>query len=385
MTKPKITLIIIGLALLGIALLYFKSGSRLTSEDAAVTLNTETVSARVTGYVTTVNAENGHRVAAGDILVTLDPTEYQADLSDAKAILEAMQKGTPRGVAQSLHAARAKQSDPAELEQRLALAKNEELTARNEMEYLSTQAAGATLARRREESSGNPRNLNTLKSSEQAVLSRLEQAKDKLNAASQFRAQTERDLEQAKAILSRMDSDTLITDVLPAEIEAQADRVRQAELNLAGTEISAPVDGKIIMTAVTPGEVVSPGQPLMAIIPENRGTFHITAYFPMEVSGKPTSGIIKPGQYCEISLPDLPGIDFTGWVENINASGADLFALQNNAFPGSENSRRIAVRIAAGSYDPQAMPPLRPDMKAVVDIYPDRQAEKTAVNATAAQ
>ena len=383
MTKPKITIIIISLALLGIVFLYFKGGGGLRSEDAAVALNTETVSSRVTGYVTSVSAENGQRVAAGDILVTLDPTEYQADLSDAKAVLEAMRKGAPRGVAQSLHAAKAGQPDPAELEARLTMAKNEELTAKNEMEYLSTQAAGATLARRREESSGNPRNLNALKSAEQSVLSRLEQARDKLNTASQFRAQTQRDLELAKDILNRMDNDAFLTEVLPAEIEAQAARVRQAELNLAGTEITAPVDGKIIMAAVAPGEVVSPGQPLMAIIPESHGDFHVTAYFPVELNGKAASGIIKPGQYCEINLTDLPDIDFTGRVESINANGADLFSLQNNAAPDSENSPKIAVRITASGYDPQSMPPLRPDMKATVKIYPDRQAEKPA-NATAA-
>ena len=120
MTRPKLLVLIIALALLGIVFLYFTSSRHLTSEEAEVSLAVETVSAQVTGYVIEVNAQNGETVAVGDVLVRLDPTDYEVALRDAKAVLDAMEKGTPQAVAQSLYASRQGQPDPAELEARLA-------------------------------------------------------------------------------------------------------------------------------------------------------------------------------------------------------------------------------------------------------------------------
>ena len=367
MTRPKLLVLIIALALLGIVFLYFTSGRHLVSEEAEVSLATETVSAQITGYVIEVNAQNGQTVAAGDVLVRLDPTDYEVALRDAKAVLAAMEKGTPQAVAQSLYASRQGQPDPAELEARLADARQQELAARAAVEELSTQAAGATLARRGAEG-GNGSNLASLKDSERIILGQLNQAREKLNAASQFRALAEQDLERQKSILRQMDNQTVINEVLPAQIEAQTARVRQAELNLANTEILAPTDGNVIMRAVEPGQVVSSGQPLMAVIAQAKDHFYVTAVFPAEHDGKAAVELIKPGQYCEISLPEAGDVEFTGRVENVELAGTDPYALQKGEAPARGQAGKVSVRVTAEGYDPQTMPPLQPGMKAVVDI-----------------
>ena len=371
MTRSRILILVIALALLGIVVLYFNSNQRLVSENAEVSLPMETVSAQITGYVTEVNAQNSQVVAAGDILVKLDPTDYEVELRDAKAMLAAMENGMPQAVAQSLYAAREGRGDPAELEERLAAARQEELTLRSEVEDLSTQAAGATLARRRGESSGG-RNIAELKNREQIISAQLSRTKEKLTVASQFRAQVERDLEQQKSILRQIANQTIISEVLPAQVEAQAARVRQAELNLANTEVLAPVDGRVIMRVVEPGQVVSPGQPLMAVIPEAKDRFYVTAAFAATEGGKNLSEIIKPGQYCEISLPEVDGAEFTGQVEEILAGNAP-FALQGGS-SDADAAPQVFVRVAAENYDPQTMSALQPGMKAEVRIDPERMA-----------
>ncbi len=377
MTKSRLLILIIALALLGIAFLYLASGKRLVSENAEVSLAMETVSAQVTGYVTEVNAQNGQGVAAGDVLARLDPTDYGVALSDARAVLDAMKKGMPQAVAQSLYAARAGQPDPAELEERLAVARRDELAVRAQVEDLSTQAAGAALARRREESLGG-RNIAALKDQEAIISARLDAARDKLAVASQFRAQVELDLEQQKRILQQLDNQTVISQIMPAQIEAQVARVRQAELNLANTEILAPVDGHVIMRVVEPGQVVSPGQPLLAVVPEVKDHFYVTAAFPAEQDGKPLREIIKQGQYCEISLPDMEGLELAGRVEEVVLPGGAPFALPGEAPAAEAALPQISVRVAAQGYDPQTMPPLQPGMKAVVSIDPERMAEPPA-------
>ena len=374
MTRPKLLVLIIALALLGIVFLYFTSNRHLVSEEAEISLPTETVSAQVTGYVIEVDAQNGQSVAAGDVLVRLDPTDYEVSLRDAKAVLAAMEKGTPQAVAQSLYASRQDQPDPAELEARLADARQQELAARAAVEELSTQAAGATLARRGAEA-GNGSNLAGLKDSERIILGQLNQAREKLNTASQFRALAEQDLERQKSILRQIDNQTVINEVLPAQIEAQTARVRQAELNLANTEILAPTDGSVIMRAVEPGQVVSSGQPLMAVVAQAKDNFYVTAIFPAEHDGKAAAELIKPGQYCEISLPEAGDLELTGRVENVELAGVDVYALQKGAAPAKGQAGKVSVRVAAEGYDPQTMPPLQPGMKAVVDIDLGREPE----------
>ena len=372
MTRSRVLILIIALALLGIVVLYFKSNQRLVSENAEVSLAMETVSAQVTGYVTEVSAQDGQDVVAGDGLVKLDPSDYEVALRDARAVLAAMENGMPQAVAQSLYAAREGQVDPAELEERLAVARQEELAAKEQVEELSTQSAGATLARRREESLGG-RGIAELKNREQIISAQLRQAREKLTVASQFRAQVERDLEQQKSILRQIDSQAIISEVLPAQVEAQVARVRQAELNLANTEVLAPVNGRVIMRVVEPGQVVSPGQPLMAVIPEVKDHFYVTAAFLATQGGKNLSEIIKPGQYCEISLPDAEEAEFTGRVEEI-LSGNTPFALPQGASSDADNAPRIFVRVVAENYNPQTMPALQPGMKAEVSIDPERMA-----------
>ena len=237
---------------------------------------------------------------------------------------------------------------------------------------MSTQSAGATLARRREESLGG-RGIAELKNREQIISAQLRQAREKLTVASQFRDQVERDLEQQKSILRQIDSQTIISEVLPAQVEAQVARVRQAELNLANTEVLAPVNGRVIMRVVEPGQVVSPGQPLMAVIPEVKDHFYVTAAFLATQGGKNLSEIIKPGQYCEISLPDAEEAEFTGRVEEI-LSGNTPFALPQGASSDADNAPRIFVRVVAENYNPQTMPALQPGMKAEVSIDPERMA-----------
>ena len=84
------------------------------------------------------------------------------------------------------------------------------------------------------------------------------------------------------------------------------------------------------------------------------------------------SEIIKPGQYCEISLPEVDGAEFTGQVEEILAGNAP-FALQGGS-SDADAAPQVFVRVAAENYDPQTMSALQPGMKAEVRIDPERMA-----------
>src|SRR6202171_3242044 len=73
-----------------------------TTDDAQIDGHINAVSGRITGNVIEVLAEDEQIVKAGDVLVRIDPRDYQvgvakaeADLSDAEATLESSRIGIP--------------------------------------------------------------------------------------------------------------------------------------------------------------------------------------------------------------------------------------------------------------------------------------------------
>jgi len=82
--KPKFTTLMFFLGAL-VTLGYFLLGVYSFTDDAFVVQVSTPVAPRVTGVVTEVHVRNGQRVKVGDILVSLDPTHYEQQLSAAKA------------------------------------------------------------------------------------------------------------------------------------------------------------------------------------------------------------------------------------------------------------------------------------------------------------
>jgi len=73
-----------------------------TTDDAQIDGHIDAVSARITGAVVAINAEDEQFVKAGDVLVKLDPKDYEvavaraeADLADAEAALESSRTDVP--------------------------------------------------------------------------------------------------------------------------------------------------------------------------------------------------------------------------------------------------------------------------------------------------
>src|SRR5215472_4373467 len=58
-----------------------------STDDAQADVHLYPVSARVSGYVISVNVNDNQWVKKGDVLVEIDPTDYQVALTQAKANL----------------------------------------------------------------------------------------------------------------------------------------------------------------------------------------------------------------------------------------------------------------------------------------------------------
>ena len=116
--------------------------------------------------------------------------------------------------------------------------------------------------------------------------------------------------------------------------------LKQAELNLEYTTVKAPTDGVVSRKSVEAGQVIQPGQPLMALV--NLQDVWVTANF-KETQLKS----MRPGQKVVIVV-DALGREFTGHVDSIAAATGAKFSLlppENATGNYVKVIQRVPVRI----------------------------------------
>jgi HlyD family secretion protein len=95
-----------------------------------------------------------------------------------------------------------------------------------------------------------------------------------------------------------------------ARVEAARGALAAAEALLAQTRIVAPGDGRVTLRNAEPGEVVTPGFPILRIA--ELGRVWLRVYVP-----EPRIGLVKPGQRATVSVDTFPGRAFPGVVAEI--------------------------------------------------------------------
>jgi len=157
-----------------------------------------------------------------------------------------------------------------------------------------------------------------------------------------------------------------ITRSRATSAEAEAARLRaaleQAKLNLQYTTIRAPVNGIVSKKSVEPGQVVQPGQPLLAIV--NLDDLWVTANFKENQLRH-----MHPGQPATIYV-DAYGRKYKGHVESIGgATGARFSVLPPENATGNyvKVVQRIPVKIVfEKGQDPDHL--LRPGLSVVPTV-----------------
>jgi len=135
--------------------------------------------------------------------------------------------------------------------------------------------------------------------------------------------------------------------------QAQAN-LEQAQLNLTYTTIRAPLDGRVTKKTVEVGQVVQPGQALLAIV--DLDTLWVVAnYKETELTN------VRRGQRATVTVDTYPGVVFRARVDSVQAGSGAVFSLlpPENAtgnfikvvqrvpvklvFEAGENSRHLLV------------------------------------------
>jgi len=336
--------------------LYFRDYE--STDDAQVDGNIHPISSRVAGYVLKVNIDDNQYVHAGDVLVEIDPRDYQtavdkarAELADALASSEAQSINVPVTSISTSSLIRGAEADVENARAGVAAAQKQADAARANLEQAEANDARAqadlpryqALLEKTEVSQQQyDQVLATARASSAAVVG----ARASLAAAEQQVQQAQQRLAQAQAALesartgprqvaiteSRAHSASAIADQKRAELE-------QATLNLQYCKIVAPVDG-VVNKNVETGMYVQPGQQLLSVVPLD--DIWVTANF------KETQlHWMRPGQPATITV-DTNGRSYRGHVDSIaGASGARFSLLPPENATGNyvKVVQRIPVKI----------------------------------------
>jgi len=263
---------------------YLYIESHVTTDDAYVDGTVALVSSRVAGTVTNVYVEDNWTVKEGDLLLTLDPRDYDVRIEQAQAQLD-----------------RAKQTID-ELYSQVGAAKS------------GVSLAGSQLKQARID-------FNRAKSlKDQGVVSsaQYDQAETGLRIATADEALAEHQLRQAQAALGSETVDHSHYD-RPLVKQAEAS-LEQAKLDLAYTKITAPFAGIVTHKTVHVGNRVQVGEPLLAVVP--LGKLYVTANF------KETQLTdVRVGQKAEIVADIYPGYTYKGHVDSISMGTGAAFSL----------------------------------------------------------
>ena len=161
-----------------------------------------------------------------------------------------------------------------------------------------------------------------------------------------------------------MQQTTARAQAAQAQVKQAKAALDQAELNLQYTTIKAPLAGIVSRKSVEVGQVVQPGQPLLAVVPlEN---VWVTANF-KETQLKN----MRPGQRAVVKVDAYGGKDFTGHVDSIAGATGARFALlppENATGNFVKVVQRVPVKILLDpGQDPEHL--LRPGLSAEPTVY----------------
>jgi membrane fusion protein (multidrug efflux system) len=384
--KVAIFLVVLVAAAIGGYMLLQYLDSYESTDDAEIDGDIYAITSRIAGSIKAVYVADNQAVKAGQLLVELDPRDYDVSLDQANAALNesrslvavarpgvpipsvstqttlstsvadiaearAAVAGAQRDYESAIADTRKAEADSVKAQADLArysqlVAKDEISRQQYDQAVAAAKAAAADVDAKRASAEATARNI-------EGAQARLEQSQTKQLEAERNRPQ--QIAIQNATVASRQ-----------ATAARQQTLVEQAALNLTYTKILAPVDGVIGKKNAEPGQQVAPGQQLMADVPVSN--IWITANF-KETQLKRMHANLRATIHV-----DSYDRDYEGYVESVaGATGARFSLLPPENATGNyvKVVQRVPVRIRfKEGQDPDHL--LRPGMSVDPKVWLDK-------------
>ncbi len=281
----------------------FRSFSYVETDNAQIEGDVYPVIPRVPGKVIEVTVRDNQNVDKDTVLLRLDPSDYQIKRDIAEAAVLNAKAAVSAAKAQITAAAASEQKLGADLRRNRNLQRQDVIS----QSELDATTAGATAATAQHSAAGD-----------------------------QYQAAV-------------------------AQLKLREAELKNAELQLSWTTIAAPAHGRVSKKSVEPGQYVTPGQQLMALV--GSGELWVVANF------KETQlEHMRPGQPVIVSVDAFPGKEFKGHVESISAgTGARFTLLPPDNASGNfvKVTQRVPVKIV---FDSKPDAPLAAGMNVIVEV-----------------
>lgn len=319
--------------------------AHISTDDAYVEGPVHPIAARISGKVVEVLVEDNQPVKQGMPLLRIDPEPYavrvaaagsavsaatadltgaKSDITAAKADIQAARQDVAAAQAQLAQARIAVEA----ARSRLTLAEAQFAQDERDAERASKLYERQSISRQRFEKTQTELDVGR---------ARYNLAKEELRLAEAAIPTHEAQISQRKAILAQRQAALSQREARVGQqnalVQQRESALAEAKLYRQYTDVVAPVDGYVTRKAVEAGQVVSPGQPLLAIA-DLSDVWVVANYKETQIEK------IRPGQPVSIRIDTFAGKKFRGKVESIMAGTGSAFSL----FP-PENATGNYVKI----------------------------------------
>jgi membrane fusion protein (multidrug efflux system) len=336
-------------------------GGRLeqVTDDAIVRGDLTPLSTKVAGIVRDVKVADYQNVRAGDLLVELEDDDYQAQVAQATAAVEAAKAAIENN---------RKQRELQDVRIDKALTGIDQAKSQIAAAEAGINAVHAEVVR----SSAERTRQEALLASHAATQQKVESAvADEQRFAAQA-ASREADLAQAKTGLrsnqigveaERRSKEVLESQdrQLVADLHAKEAALTVAQVNLGYTKIHAPANGTVGERQVRPGQLVSPGTQVLTFVAETKW---------VQANYRETQLThMKAGDPAEIRIDEYPDKVMRGKVLEIAPASGSQFALlppDNATGNYTKVVQRIPVKIALDDLTQAAQ--LRPGLSVIATV-----------------
>jgi membrane fusion protein, multidrug efflux system len=396
-SRIRIIAAVLVVAAIGVGVWFWLTAGRESTDDAQVDAPVTQVAARVGGTITKVAVNDNQPVELGAVLVELDRRDYEvavdkarAELADAEASAIAARSNVPitsTTAASNVTTARGSitqaQGGVAAAERELDAARARLTTAQARVR--EAEATAAKAARDVDRLRGllakdevSQQQFDTLVAAADAQKAGLDSARSQVAEAEAGIRVAESKVIQARAGAEQAHAELKTAETAPQQVsmikaraaaaEARVQQARanlaQAELNLQYATVKAPARGVISKKGLNPGQVVQPGQPLLALV--QLDDVWVTANF-KETQLKD----VRAGQRATVKVDALGGRSFNGKVDSIaGATGARFSLLPPENATGNfvKIVQRVPVKIVLDSgQDPEHL--LRPGLSVTPTVF----------------
>ncbi|MGE5189756.1 MAG: HlyD family secretion protein [Gemmatimonadota bacterium] len=292
--------------------------THIATDDAYVEGRIHPVSSRVPGKVVEVLVDDNQPVKAGQPLFRIDAEPYAVRESAASSSLSAAAADVAAARADIVAAREDLAAAQAQLGQmkaaveaarsRVTLADARLAQAQRDADRARALFERHSVSRERFEQAGTARDVAKAQD---------DVAREELRLAEAAVPTQEALIAQRRAILAQREARV---GQQAATLKSRKAALEEAALNRSYTEVKAPTDGYVTRKTVEAGQVVSAGEPLLAVASLS-DVWVVANYKETQIEK------IRPGLPVDIEVDTYPGRTFRGTVDSIMAGTGSAFSL----------------------------------------------------------